>query len=225
MKPQIFVLVVALITLASAACITVNSTPAATPTPRSVIVGGQPGGVTVPTTQAGQSTSVTQTAPASQTGATAPAVVVPATLAPATAAATMQAAAPAGQPAFPGLTGSGAPSACPALVPLPVQVQSATGAVGLAMTGGDGSHHRDGECVVLCYFAKAGVEIKLTASIPAGIPATVLRQGLDDGLGECFLLRLPVLKATGGAIPFGIEIEAVSATAPESGLLGIDIAP
>jgi len=57
--------------------------------------------------------------------------------------------------------------------------------VGLSITGGHGSTHRIGEQVTLCYTSKVNQYIRL-ASTQVGI-TTVLRPGVDDGNGECFL--------------------------------------
>jgi hypothetical protein len=75
--------------------------------------------------------------------------------------------------------------------------------VGLAITGGGGSSHKIGDCLVLCYSAKANQRFRL---FDAATPNTPLRAGVDDGTGKCFNVTL-----TPPAGPDIIRIDALNA--------------
>ena len=57
--------------------------------------------------------------------------------------------------------------------------------VALTFTGGHGSSHRIGEQIVLCYGSLAGQYIRLLDYQPPGTLNNVIREGVDDGTGEC----------------------------------------
>jgi hypothetical protein len=84
-----------------------------------------------------------------------------------------------------------------------VQRQSTNGLVGLAISGGGGSSHKIGDCLVLCYTAKAKQNFRL---FDVATPNAPLRAGTDDGTGECFNVVL-----TPPAGPDVIRIDALNA--------------
>jgi hypothetical protein len=75
----------------------------------------------------------------------------------------------------------------PTSTPVPqgpaVPPQKTSNLVGLTITGGHGSSHRVGANLQLCYSSAANQYISLYSSQAPGNP---LRQGVDDGRGECF---------------------------------------
>jgi hypothetical protein len=97
----------------------------------------------------------------------------------------------------------GVNTACPPLVKLAPQRLSPGGLVGLSITGGPNSVHRVGECLVLCYAAKAGQNFRL---YDTATPTQFLRNGVDDGTGECLNVTI-----TPPAGPDTIRIDALNA--------------
>src|SRR6185295_19053943 len=68
--------------------------------------------------------------------------------------------------------------------------QKTSNLVGLSITGGNGSTHRVGEYLTLCYTSKANQRIRVYDTMT---PGTLMRAGVDDGKGECFqvIVTLP----------------------------------
>lgn len=64
-----------------------------------------------------------------------------------------------------------------------VPPQKTSALAGLTISGGHGSSHRIGAVLVLCYTSVANQYIRLYSS---QAPSVSLRQGVDDGRGECF---------------------------------------
>jgi hypothetical protein len=75
------------------------------------------------------------------------------------------------------------PTAAAAPSSLPAEKQSRL--VGLSVTGGHGSSHRIGEQITLCYSSLANQYIRLLDFQPPGNLINVIREGVDDGQGEC----------------------------------------
>jgi hypothetical protein len=79
---------------------------------------------------------------------------------------------------------SAPPTAAPTAAPaIPAEKKSAL--VGLTVAGGHGSSHSIGEQVMLCYSSVANQYIRLLDFQPPGTLAGVIREGVDDGQGEC----------------------------------------
>jgi hypothetical protein len=86
----------------------------------------------------------------------------------------------------------------------PVPAQKTSSRVGLTLTGGHGAAHHVGEFLQLCYTSIPNQRIRLFDV--QGSQVTILRDGTDDGTGECFYVTVTA--------PTGVDIVRIDALNP-----------